>query len=84
MYSTTNNNRDVKVLGPSGDPAFNIFPDDVFSPPKETDTVTVEYPTTEQEIYRYRQGGTAGTILKSIRVTYLDATKEALTSVEVL
>jgi len=54
-----------------------------FAPPLLADTITVEYPSTSVEIYRYREGGLTGTILDSITVTYTSASKKDLLSVEV-
>lgn len=55
-----------------------------FSPSKDTDAITVEYPSSEIEIYRYRQGGVSGTILDSVTVTYATAAKKDLVSVVVV
>jgi hypothetical protein len=55
-----------------------------FSPPKDTDAITVEYPSGAVEVYRYRQGGTSGTILNSVTVTYNTSAKKDLISVEVI
>jgi hypothetical protein len=42
------------------------------------DAVTVTYPSATQEVYALRTGGIAGTILKSVTVNYVDATKAEL------
>lgn len=49
-----------------------------FSPPPETDAITTIYPDTVTEVYEYRTGGIAGTILRTVTVVYVDATKAAL------
>lgn len=54
-----------------------------FTPPTESDTVTVTYPSSTVEVYSYRQGGLTGTILKTITVTYTTASKQLLQSVVV-
>lgn len=55
-----------------------------FSPSKDVDAITVEYPSGTIEIYRYRQGGISGTILNTVTVTYLASNKNDLSSVEVV
>ena len=57
---------------------------DRFQPPLGTDAVTVEYPDNVTEIYRFRMGGTAGTILKSVQVIYSNSCKNEMLSAEVL
>ena len=51
-----------------------------FSPPPEADSGTVEYPSATVELYKFRQGGITGTVLKTITLTYTDSTKDALES----
>lgn len=46
------------------------------------DYIGVAYPTTTTEVYTYKDGGSGGTTVATITVTYSDATKEQLTSVE--
>lgn len=72
--------RNIKVSNTNDKP---IFIDDTnnFNPPLGTDAVTVEYPTTTSEIYRYRTGGIGGTILASVTVNYLLADKNDISSV---
>lgn len=41
---------------------------------------TVEYPSSVVEIYRFRNGGVAGTIVASLTLTYLSASKKDLVS----
>jgi hypothetical protein len=55
-----------------------------FKQPEDTDSITFEYPNTTTEIIRFREGGTSGTILKSLRVIYTNATKGNISSVEVI
>lgn len=49
--------------------------------PEDADTITASYPTATQEVFEYRQGGVGGTILATITVDYVDATKAELVSV---
>lgn len=51
-----------------------------FTPPEAADTITAEYPDTITEIYRYRNGGTGGSILMSVTVTYTDTSKDFIQS----
>lgn len=69
-----------------GTPARQILLNKVnkFSPSKDTDAITVEYPNTTTEVYRYRQGGTGGTILNSVTVIYTASSKKDLLSVVVV
>ena len=46
------------------------------------DYIAATYPTTSSEVYTYRNGGSGGTVVATVTVTYSDATKETLTSVE--
>lgn len=68
-----------------GTPAKQVLINELnkFAPSKDTDAITVEYPDDTTEIYRYRQGGIAGTILKSVAVSYSDNTKCELVSAAV-
>ena len=40
------------------------------------DAVTATYPAATQEVYAFRQGGIAGTIMQTVTVNYTDATKD--------
>lgn len=44
--------------------------------PVHADAGTVEYPTNTQEVYKFRQGGIAGTVLKTITINYTNASKD--------
>ena len=55
-----------------------------FEPPADADAITVEYPDSVTEIFRYRSGGTSGTVIKSVQVIYQASNKKNLLSVEVL
>jgi hypothetical protein len=72
-------------LNSEGQPAKRVISlGEQFRPPKDTDSITVEYPSISVEVYRFRSGGVSGSILKSIQVTYTDSTKDNLLSVELL
>lgn len=49
--------------------------------PANADTITAEYPSSTVEIFRYRNGGISGAIVRTVTVTYVDATKELISSV---
>lgn len=53
-----------------------------FNAPLKADTVTVEYPSSTVEIYKFREGGLTGTVLKIVTLTYLAANKKDLSSAE--
>lgn len=82
--STVNNNRDVKIVDKDGNRVLATIDIGSFNPPALTDAITVEYPSGTTEIYRYRQGGLAGSILKSVTVTYTTSGKQDIASVEVV
>lgn len=46
------------------------------------DYIAVTYPTTSSEVYTFKTGGSGGTTVATVTVTYTDDTKENLTSVE--
>ncbi len=52
-----------------------------FAPPKGHDAITVTYPDDTHEVYAYKTGGTGGTTLMTLTVTYVDDTKEQISSV---
>lgn len=45
------------------------------------DYIVATYPTSTQEVYTYKIGGSSGTIVGVITVNYTDATKDILSSV---
>jgi len=45
---------------------------------KPYDAGTVLYPNTTTEVYQFRQGGMAGTIVQTVTLVYTDDTKELL------
>jgi hypothetical protein len=46
------------------------------------DYIAATYPTTTTEVYTYKSGGSGGTTVATITLTFSDASKEQLTSVE--
>ncbi len=46
------------------------------------DYVAVTYPTSTTEVYVFKTGGSAGTTVGTITLTYTDATKDSLSSAE--
>lgn len=46
------------------------------------DYIAIAYPTATTETYTYKSGGSGGTTEATITVTYVDATKAELVSVE--
>ena len=52
---------------------LNIAP---FVAPYASDAGTVEYPSSTQEVYKFRSGGISGTVLKTITINYTSSTKE--------
>lgn len=49
--------------------------------PFEYDYIGVDYPTTSTEVYEYFTGGSGGTLVATVTVTYTDPTKAELVSV---
>jgi hypothetical protein len=68
-----------------GTPAKQILLNKInkFSPSKDVDAITVEYPANNVEVYIYRVGGLTGAIESSITVTYNTSAKKDLVSVVV-
>jgi len=46
------------------------------------DYIAATYPTATTEVYTYKTGGSGGTTVATVTVTYVDATKEEISSVE--
>jgi hypothetical protein len=49
--------------------------------PNSFDYIAVTYPTTDSEVYTYKKGGSGGTTMQTITVTYASATKDQIISV---
>lgn len=45
------------------------------------DYIAVTYPTATQEVYTFKTGGAGGTVVSTITVNYVDATKNQLLNV---
>lgn len=60
---------------------IKVGPSGFFSAPSAANAVTVTYPSATQEVYRFRTGGTSGTILMTITIDYVDSTKEEISTV---
>ena len=72
----------------SGETAVRVVGDmtvdsNPFAPPGNTDTITVTQGTTT-EVYNFRNGGPAGTILRTVTLTYTDSTKQCLSQIDVV
>lgn len=76
--SFVNNNRDVKVKNSSGDTSFRVVTGELVLG-VDYDKIDVTYPSGTVEEYAYSLGGT---LVTTIRVTYLTAAKRDLLSVE--
>jgi hypothetical protein len=46
------------------------------------DYIAVTYPTSSSETFTFKSGGSGGTTVRVVTVTYTDSTKESLLSVE--
>jgi len=75
-FSDNIKNREFdKFLNVNGETGVRVATQDVFGAPLSSDSFTVEYPTATREIYKFRQGGITGTVLKTITINYTDASK---------
>lgn len=80
-------NKFVESPSRPGEPAIEIVGNltstpGPFSPPATCDYVG-RIVASNVETFEYRDGGASGTLLKTVTVTYTDATLEELVSVEV-
>lgn len=50
--------------------------------PENFDYIGADYPSTDTEIYTYKQGGNAGTIVATVTVVYTTSSKDFVHSVE--
>jgi len=66
---------------PSGEHAIRVLPFGTLDIPVAADHIAVTYPNTVTEIYTYKDGGASGTVLKTITVVYVTASKDDLLSV---
>ncbi len=51
--------------------------------PVPFDAITAQYPSASSVVYEYRTGGMSGTIVKTVTVTYTDASQANILSVVV-
>lgn len=64
-----------------GETAVRIVTVGGIEPPPSFDAITVEYPSGNTEVYRYREGGVTGTVLMTITVIYTSPAKASIASV---
>lgn len=80
------NNRDDRELNKfsniNNKPAVDVNVIGDFLNGVKYDYIGATYPTTSSELYTYKLGGSGGSTVAAILVTYSDSTKEILTSVE--
>lgn len=68
----------------SQDVVVTAFPEiNKFAPPQDADYIGATYNLTS-DVYVYKVGGSSGTLLKTLTITYTDSTKENILSVEVV
>ena len=48
----------------------------------EWDAISASYPTSSSEVYQFKSGGLAGTIVATVTVIYTSSTKEDISTVE--
>lgn len=84
------NDHGLEVLKKSGELVNPTSPADMYlkvleagarSVPPLADAVSAEYPNSTTEVFKYRQGGLSGTVLRTVTITYTDASKETLSGV---
>lgn len=73
---------DKKKYGSDTDGKIASNVNDSTAMPMGTDYIGITYPTTTTEVYVYKTGGSGGTTLRTITLTYLTASKNDLSSVE--
>lgn len=72
---------DVEVVdGSSASSKIQVFTSG-FSLPKY-DYIAVTYPIATQDVYTFKTGGSGGTTVSTITLTYTDSTKASLSSAE--
>ncbi len=71
FLATADNETAVRVVGGSAMMA-----------PALADSISFAYPDTTHDVLTFFQGGLAGTLLKTLTITYTDATKANILSVE--
>lgn len=78
---TTLSDREYRKFEDAADgPAVRVLALEAFAPPASSDAGTVEYPDSVTEVYKFREGGVSGTVLKTLTLVYTTSTKEFLAS----
>lgn len=62
----------------SGTRILKVFEVGTFKLPSGADSFAVTYPSATQEVYTFRSGGIAGSILATWTINYTDSTKASL------
>jgi len=52
-----------------------------FIPPVNADTIVASYPSGTETIYKFYLGGSGGTLLQTITITYTDVTQQFINTV---
>lgn len=81
MANPTGANQTLTKVYDSTSNALRVLLSGSFSTPDDTDAVTVTYPTSTTEVYAFRTGGVGGTVLMTLTLTYVNASKNDLLSV---
>lgn len=58
-----------------------VIPEGNFTPSQEFDAIVATYPSSTVEVYTYKSGGTGGTTVMTITVTYTTSSKEFIDTV---
>lgn len=58
-----------------------VIPEGSFQPSQEYDAIVVGYPSALVETYAFKTGGTGGTTIMTLTVTYTTGTKEFISTV---
>ena len=72
--------RDKFLEAHDGETAVRVLLSEAMRAPANSDAATVDYPSSTQEVYSFRSGGVAGSILRTLTVNYTDSTKENISS----
>jgi len=58
-----------------------VIPEGNFTPSQEYDAIVATYPSATVEVYTYKTGGTGGTTVMTLTVTYTNASKNFVSTV---
>lgn len=64
------------IPGDGGDYYIKTAIISAIAPPPTSDAGTVDYPSDTQEVYKFRIGGTSGTVTKTVTINYTDISKK--------